>query len=784
MENELFKYDNYTLIIKNGITIINEGPFENLNIKRLILSDSVTEIKPFAFYNNNIEEIIFNNNITKIGNCAFNKNKIKKLVLPNSLKEIGKQSFSNNEIEELVLSNNIKIIESKAFENNKINKVITSAIEIKDDAFKNNNIKELNLGNEIIKIGKGAFSKNRFEYLILPDTITKIDEDAFMQSGIKYLKLPKNLEVISDNTFKYNAIEKLVLNNNLKEINSHAFEENKIKELIINDNLKSINDYAFSKNELKMLNLNNVKKIGNYSFSNNEIEVLNDMNKLEIIGNEAFFNNKIKEIIIPNNVKEIGNGAFYGNKINKITLPNCKIGKNAFYSNITYVNGLLYDNKLLSKFETQNINKILMINKLFSNYNFDIIDKYDLEKIELSKEVLNGYHCNYKTYNKLFEYASHTYKLYSITNKESKLYNAFFNLCLHSGLFNTGGHDLNITVDIIEKFISYIDAESLIKMFNNITNNKYDPKYRKILNEFINNNENRFFIDVMNNVCNNFPDLKKIITKQKKYEISKINTEYKKTHNNDLLELMNQKKKDVNNITLNDIKSYYSNNVFEVRENLSYLKEVILLLSCFINQDDFNKLQDIYELYNNDIEYKYFKDVIDNDKDKYNYKWIRGNNPYNSILGYLVNSCSTISRQGEDIMRQTILNPKVKNLVIYKGSEIIGKLTSYYNPDLKYILCNTVMLTKKFKSSSKTTEKDKEKVFNVILRGLMEQKNEMERNNIQVNEIRIGMHGNDLASELKKLEIIKDDLLENYNYLNHMGDANFKTFGQALIYRK
>ena len=110
MENELFKYDNYTLIIKNGITIINEGPFENLNIKRLILSDSVTEIKPFAFYNNNIEEIIFNNNITKIGNCAFNKNKIKKLVLPNSLKEIGKQSFSNNEIEELVLSNNIKII--------------------------------------------------------------------------------------------------------------------------------------------------------------------------------------------------------------------------------------------------------------------------------------------------------------------------------------------------------------------------------------------------------------------------------------------------------------------------------------------------------------------------------------------------------------------------------------------------------------------------------------------------------------------------------------------------
>ena len=81
-------------------------------------------------------------------------------------------------------------------------------------------------------------------------------------------------------------------------------------------------------------------------------------------------------------------------------------------------------------------------------------------------------------------------------------------------------------------------------------------------------------------------------------------------------------------------------------------------------------------------------------------------------------------------------------------------------------------------------QKEKKKVFNVILRGLMEQKNEMERNNIQVNEIRIGMHGNDLASELKKLEIIKDDLLENYNYLNHMGDANFKTFGQALIYRK
>ena len=45
----------------------------------------------------------------------------------------------------------------------------------------------------------------------------------------------------------------------------------------------------------------------------------------------------------------------------------------------------------------------------------------------------------------------------------------------------------------------------------------------------------------------------------------------------------------------------------------------------------------------------------------------------------------------------------------------------------------------------------------------------------------------DKRSELnkeKQLEIIKDDLLENYNYLNHLGDANFKTFGQALIYRK
>lgn len=784
MENELFKYDNYTLIIKDGITIINEGPFENLNIKRLILSDSVIEIKPFAFYNNNIEEIVFNNNIVKIGNSAFNKNKIKKLVLPNSLKEIGKQSFSNNEIEELVLSDNIKIIESKAFENNKINKVKTNAIEIKDDAFKNNNINELDLGNEIIKIGKNAFSKNRFECLILPDSIIKIDENAFMQSGIKYLKLPKNLEIISENAFKHNYIEKLELNNNLKEINSHAFEENKIKELIINDNLKNINDYAFSKNKLKMLKLNNVKEIGDYTFSDNEIEVLNDMNKLEIIGNEAFFNNRISELIIPDNVKEIGNGAFYGNEIDKISVPNCKMGKNAFYSNITYVNGLLYDNKLLSKFETQNINKILKINELFNNYNFDIIDKYDLEKIELSKEVLNGYHCNYKIYNKLLEYASYTYTLYNIRNKEGKLYNAFFNLCLHSGLFNTGGNDLYITFDIIEKMISYINEEKLIKMFDNITNHKYDPKYRNILNEFINNNENRFFIDVMNNVCNNFPDLKKIIAKQKKYEISKLSAEYKKTNDDNILELINQKKKDVKNITLNDIKSYYSNNVFEVRENLNNLKDVLLLLSCFIDQNDFNKLQDIYELYDNDIEYKYFKDVKDDNKEGYNYKWIRGDNAYNSILGYLVNSCATISGHGEDIMRQTILNPKVKNLVIYKDSEIIGKLTSYYNPDLKYILCNNVMLTKKFKSSSKTTKKDRDEVFNVILKGLMEQKNEMEKNNIEVNEIRIGMHSNDLESELKQLEIIKDKLLENYNYLNHMGDANFKTFGQALIYRK
>ena len=136
-----------------------------------------------------------------------------------------------------------------------------------------------------------------------------------------------------------------------------------------------------------------------------------------------------------------------------------------------------------------------------------------------------------------------------------------------------------------------------------------------------------------------------------------------------------------------------------------------------MTRDEFEKAQNIYNFASNDSEFKYVGKKVG----KYTYRWLEGRDPYNLILGNLVNCCAKVGGAGEDIMVQSMVNPKIKNLVVYKGSEIIAKTTVYKNND--YLLCNNIEIKDSIMFSDKTTDDMLNEILDVIIKGLYSQLN-------------------------------------------------------------
>ena len=126
-------------------------------------------------------------------------------------------------------------------------------------------------------------------------------------------------------------------------------------------------------------------------------------------------------------------------------------------------------------------------------------------------------------------------------------------------------------------------------------------------------------------------------------------------------------------------------------------------------------------------------------------------------------------------MVQSMVNPKIKNLVVYKGSEIIGKTTVYKNND--YLLCNNIEIKDSIMFNDKTTDDMLNEILDVIIKGLYSQLTE------DVNYISIGLGNNDLKEQIinKAITIYyENEGFEGYTFDKYSGDSS----EQALIYRK
>lgn len=681
-------------------------------------------------------------------------------------KDIEEYEFMRNEFTKIKLGKNVNIIGKQAFMNGKLTAIIIpdSVILVDEFAFANNNISKLKLSENMIEIKNCCFKENRIKEVIIPKSVLQIGYNAFA----------------------YNPITKLDLGN-VKMIGNSAFLNCSIKELDLS-NVNFIGEKTFSGNMLTTINLSNVSFIGQFSFYNNYLSYVNIGTSIKIIPTSSFASNNIKSLVIPGNVEIIDKQAFSGNPITNIILHNGikKIGDRAFDEAIlptllipdsvteigdnickpttVIYKGNIFDRDLIRKVGTKNIITLTKIKEIVPNCNLNIFDKEDLIHLPLDNDSIKGFIQNKKRLEKLRkELRIDKNAKYDILKN---YYYMFIKLCFQLGFFKKNGKELDNIEECIIKLYKNIGVVNLTYILEETNSYDYKPKFAKLIidnNDLISN-----FSQMYSNLYNDFETISKGIIKKKERQITDLNTNYKRTGNKELLEQIKYIKCHKKEISYNDVLEFLSNNIFDVK--YEELKSIINYIIGVMNKDEFEIAQNYYKYANNNSEFLNTSESFN----EYSYKWLEGRDPYNLILGNLVDCCAKVGGAGEDIMVQSMINPKIKNLVIYKGSEIIGKTTVYKNND--YLLCNNIEIKDSVMFSDNTTDEMLNEILDVVIKGLYSQLNN------EINYISIGLGNNDLEKQVveKAIHILTNNGFPNYNYEGYRGDAK----EQALIYKK
>lgn len=443
-----------------------------------------------------------------------------------------------------------------------------------------------------------------------------------------------------------------------------------------------------------------------------------------------------------------------------------KIEPFAINSDVNY-NGVFISKEEVLKYGCENIPRIYF----FKINNVNITEQEVFLQMPLNIDSIKGYIANYKIYNKL---------------KESLLIdnlNNFYKLCYILGIFNLGGNALELCIQAV---LNIYKNDSINETLEEIECKDFDLRFSK----FIINNQSKFNIlkPYFKELYTNFRQISNIILKRKEQIISDKNTKKLQNQRNGLdvtsdIDEIEYLKKHRKETTVDDVIEYFNNNTFIIRKGNEELEKIIPIIKFhIIKQEDFDIIQDIYEeaILLKKIDKNIFESVMNNDKGIH-YGWLENDDTLNLILGYLVNCCAKINHVGQEIMRFSMTNPYVRNLVLLNGDKIIGKATAYYNFKERYLLFNNVELSYQFMFSDKT-KLEKRKALEELLKGIKFQVTKMNEKGYLVNQVRIGMARNDLANEIKEqFKIEKTNLLANIKYGTYVGDANEE---QAIIERK
>ena len=581
-------------------------------------------------------------------------------------------------------------------------------------------------------------------------------------------------------------IEKLVLDNEVKSIDKRQYYNKGIKEIVLNDDLEIIEDSAFKGNKLTNIKLNSsLKIVGNSAFSDNKLENVEFNEGLEVIESHAFKNNQLTEVKLPSTLREIRLCAFKGNNIKRVFIPDnvTKIDFGAFDDDvlITY-KGIDFNPDLIKIFGSDMIVKLALIKSLVPNANFNTISTNELKHLPEQPDLIKGFFNNKKRFEKL-QTELDVADSFRIQDDNDIViaseFEDYMKLCIVLGYFNTNGAKLNELENKIIEIYNTIGKSGVHKSVVNLRQTRYIKKFAEVA---LKNEDLSLLPQSLTAYFNRYDEISKGVIKSRENDITKLNTARRKLveknlDTKEIDETIKVLKKNLKNYDLNDVIKYINNNTFVVSEENPEMSEIIPYLIGNVDANGFKVLEKLLTL-SKKCPASNLKE-FEGSKGNLSYKWLDNKDPLNLALGYIVDCCAKYNSLGEDIMIQSMTNPNIKNLVIYKDGRVIAKTTAFYNNG--YILCNNVEVAHTFIENKKTTKQDLHELTQLIIEALHEQAKYLD-----ANEVRIGMLRNDLAGCLKDLALYIEhrDLLINYNFKNYEGDANNHITGQATVYRK
>jgi hypothetical protein len=164
------------------------------------------------------------------------------------------------------------------------------------------------------------------------------------------------------------------------------------------------------------------------------------------------------------------------------------------------------------------------------------------------------------------------------------------------------------------------------------------------------------------------------------------------------------------------------------------------------------------------------KNLTKTAENEFTFEWLAKNDPENLILGKLCSCCAHIDGMGYGIMRASIVDPNVQNLVIRdEKNEIIAKSTFFVNRKEGYGVFNTVQISQDL---DKNKKRQVYKKYMLGLEKFIEQYNKEHPDN-PLTQVNVGMGLNDLKDFIEDNHKEASDLLPSINYSRYGSNGNY-----------
>ena len=598
--------------------------------------------------------------------------------------------------------------------------------------------------------------------------------------------------VLKPNMYKDQKYDEIIIEEGVKEIPYSCFEGCGASKVSLPSTIEKMEYRAFSCNAFKTIDLSNTKltRIEMECFYDCGIEKVLLPKKLKTLDVSAFNKNNLVTIDLPDSVETLNSFCFDGNPLQELNIPKkvTNIGRIIVDSSVPInYKGRTFDSEFLNKFGTESIIKYLGILSLniVTEEALNNFPKEAIRYLKIDKEDIKGFVINYKLYKEVIKNIETELKGF---DKEWYI-SSIFKMCYVLGLFNKPDSE---TFIIIKEMVSNFTPEEMKKRWDLLLDKTrpYNPKFKELfVKTYLNNPDDLYSsnMDITKMIYRNFSTLKKEIYNSKNVLLMKKQKELRKVSKNSnehkkLEEEINELKKTLKVMNIDDIKRYFESVDLKIREGNERLSEILAGISMSVSKRDFDRLQDIYEKGKDIV--KLLPLVEDKQEAGFTYKWTKSDDPINFLLGNIMSCCAVFGGGGEDIMVQSVINPNVTNLIIYdENKKIVGKATSYFNPEKKYILFNNFETKQIGSKGLKSAEERKKELLNAILRACDDLVDALKKKGIDIERIAVGLNANDLQEELESdFEVTKTDLLEQYQWNGYKGDAGVDK-GQAIIYR-